>query len=83
MRIEISKEWKERTKNEIEKNKKIRDEKFEEYLKTFDNRLRGSIDFYEKEIEFLKGKLFAIELIEQGCYVEGVNTEVNIEANAF
>ena len=50
MRIEISKEWKERTKNEIEKNKKIRDEKFEEYLKTFDNRLRGSIDFYEKKL---------------------------------
>ena len=73
MRIEISKKWKEEIVMEIEKNKKIRDEKIEEYLKTLDSGLKGDIIFHEKEIQFLRGKLFAIELIEEGCFVEGVN----------
>ena len=72
MRIEINNKWKEEMINEIEKNKKIIDGKYEEFLKTHNAELLGSIDFYERENQYLRGKLDVIKLIEQGCFVEGV-----------
>ena len=81
MRIEINNKWKEEMINEIEKNKKIINEKYKEFSKTHNAELLGSIDFYERENQYLRGKLDAIKLIEQGCFVEGVR-ELNYKEYA-
>ena len=81
MRIEINNKWKEEMVEEIEKNKKIIDEKYEEFFKTHNAELLGSIDFYERENQYLRGKLDAIKLIEQGCFVESVR-ELNYKEYA-
>ena len=41
-----------------------------------DYALSGRIDYYEKEIWYLKGQLSTINLIEKGCFVEVVNEGV-------
>ena len=73
MKIEINKKWKEEIENKIEETNKLINEMFEEYVKSCEAGLRGRIAFYEKEVQYLRGQLTAIELIEEGCFVEGIS----------
>ena len=78
MKIEINKKWKEEIAKEIEKKEKEVEEMRNEFLEgnCGDYTLSGRIDYYEKEIWYLKGQLNTINLIEKGCFVEVVNEGV-------
>ena len=78
MKIEINKQWKEEIAKDIEKKEKEVEEMRNEFLEgnCGDYTLSGRIDYYEKEIWYLKGQLNTINLIEKGCFVEVVNEGV-------
>ena len=78
MKIEINKKWKEEIAKDIEKKEKEVEEMRNEFLEgnCGDYTLSGKIDYYEKEIWYLKGQLNTINLIEKGCFVEVVNEGV-------
>ena len=78
MKIEINKQWKEEIAKDIEKKEKEVEEMRNELLEgnCGDYTLSGKIDYYEKEIWYLKGQLNTINLIEKGCFVEVVNEGV-------
>ena len=78
MKIEINKQWKEEIAKDIEKKEKEVEEMRNEFLEgnCGDYTLSGKIDYYEKEIWYLKGQLNTINLIEKGCFVEVVNEGV-------
>lgn len=78
MKIEINKQWKEEIAKDIEKKEKEVEEMRNEFLEgnCGDYTLSGRIEYYEKEIWYLKGQLSTINLIEKGCFVEVVNEGV-------
>ena len=76
MRVKISQKWKAEIVEEINKVKDKTEKLFDEHLKDICNgEIEGKLEYYKRELHFLRGKLSAIELIEAGCFYEIVADE--------
>lgn len=77
MKIKIDERFKEEVYNELQEKRREVDEMKNKFIegKCSDYALSGKIDFYEKEISYLEGRLTTLELIESGCFYTIVNNE--------
>lgn len=74
MVVRLNQEW----KNEIQTKLGEKTEEARELFKAFvedilNTELRAKYEYCERELQFLKGQMMTIELIEMGCYVEGID----------
>lgn len=72
MKAIISKVWKNEIEKEIKALEEKRDNLFSDFVKSgcSDYILETQINYIEREIDFLRGQLYAINVINNGCYVE-------------
>jgi len=76
MRVKINQKWKTEIVEEISKLEKIVENLFDEHLKDICNpKIEGKLEYYKRELSFLRGRLSAIEVIEAGCFYEIVSDE--------
>ena len=77
MKIKIDERFKEEVYNELQEKRREVDKMKNKFIegKCSDYALSGKIDFYEKEISYLEGRLTTLELIESGCFYTIVNNE--------
>ena len=74
MKIKIDERFKEEVYNELQEKRRKVDEMKNKFIegKCSDYALSGKIDFYEKEISYLEGRLTTLELIESGCFYKDI-----------
>ena len=81
MVVRLNQEWKNEIQTKIEQKKKENRELFTAHINDILNyELRIKYEYSERELSFLKGQMMVIELIEMGCYIEGID---NTFYNAF
>ena len=81
MVVRLNQEWKNEIQTKIEQKKKENRELFTAHINDILNHeLRIKYEYSERELSFLKGQMMVIELIEMGCYIEGID---NTFYNAF
>ena len=81
MVVRLNQEWKEEIQTKLDEKTEEARELFKAFIEDILNtELRTRYEYCERELQFLKGQMMTIELIEMGCYVEGID---NTFYNAF
>ena len=74
MVVRLNQEWKEEIQTKLDEKTEEARELFKAFIEDILNtELRTRYEYCERELQFLKGQMMTIELIEMGCYVEGVD----------
>lgn len=74
MVVRLNQEWKNEIQTKIEEKKKENRELFTAHINDILNHeLRIKYEYSERELSFLKGQMMVIELMEMGCYIEGID----------
>ena len=81
MVVRLNQEWKNEIQTKIEQKKKENRELFTAHINDILNHeLRIKYEYSERDLSFLRGQMMVIELMEMGCYIEGID---NTFYNAF
>ena len=83
MVVRLNQEWKNEIQTKLEQKEKENRELFTAHINDILNcELRAKYEYSERELSFLQGQMMVIELIEMGCYIEGIdNTFYKFESS--